>query len=425
MSQESSEQDQEDLPLEVPHWMEPVLTTDARYIGIHGGRGGGKSWGIRDYLLADHIKDPDLSTVCLREVQRSLDHSSKRLLEQKILACGLEDYFDIRATQIRRKDGSGIIVFQGLSDHTAESIKSLEGFDRFWIDEAQAIKKRSLDILRPTVRKRGAKLLASWNPGNDTDPIDVLLRGPDRVDDSVVVEANYYDNPWFPKSLIAEAQYDYRTDPEKFAHVWLGQYVKFSEARVFKNWKIEEFEAPKDAVFRFGLDWGFSPDPIVLVRGFIEGRKLYIDHEAYQVGCEIEDTPGLLLTVPESENYQIQCASDRPERIRSLLRHGFKAVSVRREQHSVQEGVDYLKGFQIIAHPRCKRTIAELRLYSRKIDPLTQKVLPVLEDKHNHCIDAMRHLVDPVRRMGNARRESEVVVIPRQITDRWGGGRRG
>jgi phage terminase large subunit len=409
--------DAESLELSVPHWIEPLLKTDARYLGIWGGRGGGKSWAVRDLLIAEHVRNPHLSTVCLREVQRSLDQSSKRLLEQKIRDCQLEDYFDIKSNQIRSRKGSGIIIFQGLSDHTATSIKSFEGFDYWWPDEAQVISKRSWDILRPTVRKEGAKIIATWNPVNETDPVDVLFRGPNRLEDSLVIHANYYDNPWFPKSLLSEVRFDQQHDPEKYDHVWLGGYVKFSEARVFKNWIIKEFEAPKNAVLLFGVDWGFSPDPTVLLRGYVEGRELYIEHEAYQVECEIEDTKHLFLTVPQSELWMLNCASDRPERVKSIQRAGFKAKAIPREQHSIQEGVDFLRGFRINVHPRCTRTIAEMRLYSRKVDKLSGKVLPEIEDKHNHCIDAMRHLVDDVRRMAKAKPVPVVTPQPQK----WGG----
>lgn len=403
--------------------MAPLLQEGARYLGIHGGRGGAKSWTFADLLIARMVRDPNLSAVCVREVQRSLDQSVKRLIDQKIRDHQVEDYFDVKSTQIRSKRGHGLVIFQGLSDHTAESIKSLEGFDIAWVEEAQAISKRSLDLLRPTIRKPGSQIWASWNPVNDTDPIDVLLRGPSRPNDAILVEANYYDNPWLPASLLAEAQYDQRTDPEKYGHVWLGQYLKHSEARVFKNWRVEDFETPKDASLLFGVDWGFSPDPTVLIRGFIEGRKLFIDQEAYQVECEIEDTKDLFLTVPQSELWTLYCASDRPERIKSIQRAGFKAVSVPREQHSVQEGVDYLRGFQIVVNPRCRRTINELRLYSRKIDKLSGDILPILEDRHNHCIDAMRHLVDPVRRL--SKRKKDLGVTPEPVESRWGGGGRG
>ncbi|MFA6093967.1 MAG: PBSX family phage terminase large subunit [Elusimicrobiota bacterium] len=400
--------------------MAPLLQQGPRYLGIHGGRGGGKSWTFADLLVARMVQNQDLSAVCCRETQRSLEHSVKRTIEQKIRSHGVEDYFDVKATQIRAKRGSGLVIFNGLSDHTSESIKSLEGFDVAWIEEAQAISKRSLDLLRPTIRKPRSQIWASWNPVHDTDPIDVLFRGPNKPRDAAVVEAHYYHNPWFPDSLRAEAEYDRQTDPEKFAHVWLGGYLKHSEARVFRNWKVEEFETPKDAVLRFGVDWGFSPDPTVLIRGFVQGRQLFLDYEAYQVQCEIEDTPSLFLTVPQSELYMLNCASDRPERVKSLQRAGFKAKAIPREPHSVQEGVDFLRGFQVIIHPRCKHAIDEFRLYSRKIDPITSAVLPILEDKNNHVIDATRHLIDDVRRMVKAKPQGGGMT-PVPTVSHWGG----
>lgn len=415
-----------DLDLPVPDYAEPLLeerAQQARYLGIHGGRGGAKSWTFGAMLLGRMVRDQNLRAVCIREVQRSIDQSVKRVLEQKIREHRLEDYFDVTSTQIRAKRGAGGVIFQGLSDKTAESIKSLEGIDVAWIDEAQAISAPSLKILRPTIRILGAQIWASWNPVNETDPIDVLLRGPDRVPDSIVVEANYYDNPWCTPSLLAEARFDQGHDAELYGHVWLGQYIKYSKARVFSKWRIEDFETPPSAILRFGLDWGFSPDPTVLVRGFIDGRQLFIDQEAYKVECEIEDTPALLETVPQSRLWQLECASDRPERVKSLIRNGFKARAVPREQHSVEEGVTHLTGYEIIVHPRCVRTIAELRLYSRKIDPLTGNVLPILEDKNNHCIDAIRYMVDPVRRLGHQKPPGGSVTAPIPTASRWGGSR--
>ncbi len=372
--------------------------------------------------VLSHVRDPNRSTVCVREIQKSLSKSVKRLIEQKIIDLGVSDYFDVKSTEIRSRRGRGIILFQGMADHTADSIKSLEGFDCAWVEEAQSLSHRSLELLRPTIRKDGAEIWFTWNPKHDTDPVDKFLRGADRHPNSVVVEVNYLDNPWLNDTLREEAEHDKDRDPEKYAHVWLGHYVKHSEARVFRNWKVETFEAPRDAVLRFGLDWGFSPDPTVLVRGFIEGRKLFIEYEAYQIELQIEDTPQLLLSVPQVELYTISCASDRPERVASLVRHGFKAIAVPREPHSVQEGVDYLKGFEIIVHPRCERTIEELRNYSRKVDPLTGEILQVLEDKWNHCIDAIRYLVDPIRRLGKARK-AEAPMMPPPIVSHWGGRR--
>lgn len=149
-----------------------------------------------------------------------------------------------------------MIIFQGMQDHTADSIKSLEGYDIAWVEEAQSLSQRSLDLLRPTIRKESSELWFSWNPNLETDPVNALLRGETPPLGAVVVQANYRDNPWLPEVLSAEIEYDRRRDPEKFAHVWLGEYQRNSEARVFRNWKIEEFEVHPDAVIRQGADWG-------------------------------------------------------------------------------------------------------------------------------------------------------------------------
>jgi phage terminase large subunit len=150
-----------------------------------------------------------------------------------------------------------------------------------------------------------SELWFTWNPRNETDPVNWLLRGDNPPPQSVVIEVNFQDNPWFPDVLKDEMEYDMRRDPDKFQHVWKGAYLQNSQSRVFRNWCIEEFDAPPDAIHSLGADWGFAVDPTVLVRCHISGRKLYVDHEAYMVGCEITDTPDLFMTVPESEKWPI------------------------------------------------------------------------------------------------------------------------
>jgi phage terminase large subunit len=343
--------------------------------------------------------DQKRRTVCVREVQKSLNQSVKRLLETKIQSMNAGAYFDVQESCIKSIQGDGIILFQGMQNHTADSIKSLEGMDCAWVEEAQSMSQRSLDLLRPTIRKPGSELWFTWNPGEATDPVDVLLRGENPPPNAVVIPVNFTDNPWFPDVLREEMEYDKRRDPDKYAHIWLGEYVRNSEARVFKNWRIEDFEAPSNAVHRLGADWGFAVDPTTLVRCHIDGRKLYIDYEAYMVGCEITDTPTLFMTVPESEKWPITADSARPETISHMRKNGFpKIMGAVKGPKSLEEGVEWLKSFDIIVHPRCKHTIDELTLYSYKTDPLTGKVLPVLEDKKNHVIDAVRYACEGARR---------------------------
>lgn len=386
------------LTINTPAWAEPLLYP-SRYKGAYGGRGSGKSHFFAESIVEAHILDPNSRTVCVREIQKSLAQSVKRLLELKIEEMGVSSYFEVQEAQIKNKRGDGLIIFQGMQNHTADSIKSLEGYDRAWIEEAQSLSQRSLDLLRPTIRKPGSELWFSWNPNLASDPVDKLLRGDEPPPNSVVVEVNYTDNPWFPDVLREEMEYDKRRDLEKYNHVWLGGYVSNTNARVFCNWKVEEFERPEGTVYRLGADWGFSVDPSVLIRCSIDGNRLYIDHEAYAIGCEIVNLPELFFSVPEAEKWPITADSARPETISHMQKHGFPKIRAAiKGPKSIEDGIEFLKSYDLIVHPRCKHLIDELTLYSYKIDELTGDVLPILEDKNNHVIDALRYACEGARR---------------------------
>lgn len=386
------------LTIPTPAWAEPLLG-HARYKGIHGGRGSGKSHALAEMMIERHVLSPATRSVCIREVQRSLAQSVKRLLEDKIVTMGVGAYFRVQESEIKASRGDGGIVFQGMQNHTAESIKSLEGYDIAWVEEAQSLSQRSLDLLRPTIRKEDSELWFSWNPRNATDPVDAFLRCPNRPAGSVVIEVHPEDNPWFPRVLKDELEYDRRRDPDKYQHVWRGGYLRNSQARVFKNWRIEEFETPEDAVFYLGADWGFAADPTVLVRCFIVGRTLYVDREAYAIGCRIEDTPALFAEVPDAGRWPIVADSARPETIDYMQRHGYpQTIRSVKGENSVKDGIEWLKSYDIVVHPRCTHTSDELTYYSWKTDPLTDRVLPILEDKKNHVIDALRYACEGLRR---------------------------
>ena len=399
-----------ELNINTPRWFIPLLE-NARYKGAYGGRGSGKSHAFAEYIVERCVMGRT-DVVCLREVQRSLKQSVKKLIEDKIENMGVGTLFTVQHDRIKHNQNGSLIIFEGLASHTAESIKSLEGFDIAWFEEAQSCSQRSLDLLRPTIRKPGSELLFTWNPSMPTDPIEILLRGNNPPPDAIVEEVNFVNNPWFPDVLREEMEYDKKRDPDKYAHIWLGDYVKNSETRVFKNWSIEEFEAPADAVHRFGADWGFATDPTVLVRCHIVGRKLYI-YEAYRVGCEIVDTPELFMSVPEAEKWPLTADNARPETISYMRKHGFPKIRAAvKGPKSVEDGIEWLKSFDIVVHPRCKKTIDELTLYSYKEDPLTGNVLPLLVDKENHVIDALRYACEGARRAKDRPKRGFAKIIP-------------
>lgn len=404
------------LQIKTPRVFLPLLQDGLRYLGAHGGRGSGKSHFFAELAIERSLMGR-FHCVCVREVQKTLDQSVKKLLEGKIEQFGVGHLFEVQQSKIIGPNGS-LMIFQGMQDHTADSIKSLEGFDCAWIEEAQSLSQRSLDLLRPTIRKTGSQIWASWNPKTAADPINSLLRSDDPPPGTAVINVNWRDNPQFPDVLRAEMEYDRGRDPDKFAHVWEGAYLQRSEAKVFKDWSIQEFEAPPDAIHRQGADWGFSVDPTTLVRCHIIGRKLYVDYEAYQIGCEIEDTPALFMTVPESEKWPITADSARPETISHVRRNGFpKIMKAVKGPGSLEDGIAWLQSMEIIVHPRCTHTIDELTVYSYKVDPLTDKVLSQLADKDNHVIDALRYACEGARRAQSV--SKPVISTPQPMAHRW------
>lgn len=196
------------------------LFQPARYKVTHGGRGSAKSWSKARALLLKAAQQP-LRILCTREIQKSIKDSVHKLLSDQIEAMGLGSFFAIFDTAIRGRNGSEF-SFAGLASHTVESIKSYEGVDIVWVEEAQKVRKRSWDILIPTIRKPGSEIWISLNPELDTDETykRFVLDPPPGA---IVVQMNYMDNPWFPDVLEQERQHSKRTDPQNYDNIWEGK----------------------------------------------------------------------------------------------------------------------------------------------------------------------------------------------------------
>ena len=372
------------------------LLADARYLAAHGGRGSAKSHFFAERLIERALYQPGLRAVCIREIQKSLEQSVKRLLEDKIASLGVGHMFRIMDKEIRTP-GDGLIVFNGMMNHTADSIKSLEGYDVAWCEEAQTISARSLRLLRPTLRKPGSQIWFSWNPESPEDPVDEFLRGANPIAGACVVQANWRDNPWFPDVLEEERQIDLARNPDDYEHVWEGGYVTISAAVIFnKRVFVEAFETPKDARFFHGADWGFSQDPTVLIRAFVQDDTLYVDQEVFGHGVELDDTPALFDAIPTARTWPIKADCARPETISHVKRKGFPLLTAADKwKGSVEDGIACLKGFKrIVVHERCPHIAKEFRLYSFKVDRVNGDILPIIVDKHNHGIDALRYALD-------------------------------
>lgn len=226
------------LQIPTPRVFVPLLQS-SRYKGAYGGRGSGKSHHFAESLVEQMVLNPDWPIVCIREIQKSLKFSAKKLIEDKIGAMGVGPLFDIQSAEIKRIGGKGVCIFQGMQDHTAESIKSLEGFMIAWVEEAQSLSQNSMNLLRPTIRAPGSELWFSWNPKRKADPVEKLLRSASGRDNAIVVKANYTDNPFLPDELLREAQGDLSDDPEGYEHTWLGEYENMGSKVVIPRLWIE------------------------------------------------------------------------------------------------------------------------------------------------------------------------------------------
>lgn len=210
------------LQIQTPKVFRPLLGP-SRYKAIWGGRGSGKSHFFAEETVLRCAKSPGFRVLCVREVQKSLKDSVKRLVEDKIASLDFGAWFDPLQSEIKTP-GGGLISFVGMQDHTADSVKSLEGYDVAWVEEAQSLSARSLELLRPTIRKPGSELWFSFNPRSASDPVDAFLRGHKPPENAVVVRANWSDNPFFPAELEAERQHDKIARPDRYGHIWEGEY---------------------------------------------------------------------------------------------------------------------------------------------------------------------------------------------------------
>lgn len=260
------------LDIPTPQWAVPLLEP-ARYKGASGGRASGKSHFFAEAAVEEMVCDPDLRFVCIREVQRSLKFSAKSLVELKIRQLGVSHLFTVLTTEIRRNGGRGVMIFEGMQDHTADSIKSLEGFGRAWVEEAQSISQRSLDLLLPTIRTEGSEIWFSWNPDQPTDPVDRFFEG--KPEGSIRIHTTYKDNPFCPDVMRVEAERLRKADEEAYEHIWGGGYFLGGGGRVYSSFKkkpwpegnIDESIMDTGGELLVGMDFNVNPmSAVVAVR---------------------------------------------------------------------------------------------------------------------------------------------------------------
>lgn len=368
-----------------------------RYRCYYGGRGSAKSWQVARALLIHGVQRP-LRILCTREFQSSVKDSVHRLLKDQIAALGLGAFYRVTDSSIVGANGTRFL-FKGIRKNIGE-IKSTEGIDICWLEEAESVTDASWRVLTPTIRKEGSEIWVTFNPALPTDATyrRMVVNKPAR---SIVRLVNFTENPFLPEVLDEEQRELAVSDPDAWAHVWGGQPWMRSDAQVLAGkWKSLPFE-PDDSwgTPYFGTDFGFAMDPSVLVRVWIRDSRLFLDYDEGKPQMDNDALEALYRDAPLAEGRVIRADSARPETINEMKKRGLRLEGVKKWPGSVEDGIAHLRTYkQIIIHPRCKRAIEEARLYRYKVDPRTEEILPIIIDKHNHVWDAVRYALAPLIR---------------------------
>lgn len=409
----------------IPERLEKLLYPKRLKI-IYGGRGSAKTRTIAA-VLTELIRFNDKRTVCLREFLESIQISCYQEFVDEVDRRGINGT-QIRVTnkEISSHISDGRINFKGMHNNVT-TIKGLANYDIAWGEEVENMSLISWDTLEPTMRAAGSEIWMSFNPRFETDPSwtelvlpyhDKMVDGFYEDDDVLIIEINHIHNPWLTEELRKSMEKMKKRDFDRYLWIWEGRFNKKSDEQIMSGkWESQEFEVQDhwEGPF-FGADFGFSQDPSTIIKMWIDPdtERLYIEYEAWGIGVELDDMakfyagregandeerenwgplmeetwPGL----PGAKENYIYGDCSRPETINHISNRGFIIDAAEKWKGSVEDGITYLRSFdKIVIHPRCIETLKEAEMYKYKVDPLTEKVLPLIVDAHNHCWDAIRY----------------------------------
>lgn len=388
------------------------LRNPYRYKVLYGGRGGTKSWGVAGQLLIDGTTKP-LRVVCLREVQTSIKQSVHQLLSDTIERLQLQDFYTVMEKEIRGANGT-TFTFHGLSNLTADNIKSFEGADRAWVEEAQTVKKKSWKTLIPTIRKPGSEIWVTFNPDLDTD--DTWVRFIENTPpNTLLININYEDNPWPTPELTAEMDHLKRTDFEEYENVWLGKCRAAAEGAIYKRecQSLKVTNLPVDPLLKVHTVWdlGFNDATAIImvqrnlseirVVDYMEEHHLAIPElvaklkeKMYNWGTDYIPWDGA------EKRYQLTDPKNSPEGMLRRLGRSVKAL----DKIDVETGIKRARTVFPMCYFDRESTVRLrecLKRYRRSIPASTDEPASPLHDEFSHGADAFRYLAMAADQMTN------------------------
>lgn len=391
------------------------LYSPKRYKVMHGGRGGGKSHSVAQALL-DLGARKQLRILCAREIQKSMRDSVHRLLKDYIIKLGLTAFYEVTDTEIRGLNGT-LILFSGLQAHTVDSIKSFEGVDIVWVEEAHSVSKKSWDVLTPTIRKDGSEIWLTLNPDMETDETYVRFVAAGTTDDTWVCEINWRDNPWFPSVLNDERRKAKREmSQEDYEHIWEGKARTVAAGAIYrheitllhaeKRVRLVPYDSELPVHTVWDLGWNDSMVILMVQRGphdvrvidYIEDShrtlEWYVkelDKKPYRWGTDYIPHDG------RTKNYQTGKSTE--EQLRSMGRKPFVLAVT-----PVEEGIKQVRMLfprMYFDKDRTSALVEHLKRYQRRIHEKTGEPMGPLHDEHSHGADATRYLAQAVPLMAN------------------------
>lgn len=383
------------MELQVAEAYVPLWQGGFEHAALYGGRGGGKSWGVVQALVGLSCVNYE-RIVCGRQFQTSIKDSVKELIEKQINAMNMGVYFKITDTEIYNVSTKSRFSFTGM-DRNPDSAKSLEGCSIFWGEEAQSFTTRAVEIIIPTVRAPGSRMIWTWNPRYRTDEIDKMFRSGTPPENSYIKPVSYADNPYFYQTRMpSEMRRSLRANPKRHTHIWLGGYDENPDAAIFTDWEVGRVEIPDKAIPLLGADFGFSDDPNVLIKAYFlpDVDTIYVAEESYGYKIPNRNIPDLFDKVTECRDYEIVADSARPETIEYLQSCGFNMRAARKGPGSIKNGINWLCGYKIVISPDCPIFKEEVSAYCWLLDA-AGKPLPVPAPRQqDHGIDALRYAVE-------------------------------
>ena len=400
------------MNVQLPEKLQPLFAPRRKKVA-YGGRGSGKSWGFARALLVLAAQRP-IRVLCAREVQKSIKDSVHRLLSDQIQAMGLGAFFDILETEIRGKNGS-LFLFAGLAQHTVESIKSFEGCDVCWIEEAQTVTKRSWDILTPTIRKAGSEIWITFNPDMETDETYqrfVVNAAPE----DFVIQMNWDDNPWFGPELEMERQDTLRRDPDNYPNIWGGQPKRVSEGAIYRHEIERLYEekrvrlVPYDPLLKVHTVWDLGWNDAMTIgfwqRSGAEVRCIdYIEDSHHTLDwyvAQIEKRPfrwGTDFIPHDGRARNTQTGKSTEEALNAMKRRVEVLPAL-----DVEEGIKAARMMfprVYFDQDKTTRLLECLKRYQRSIDQKTREPGTPLHDEFSHGADMFRYAAMAIEKMTN------------------------